>query len=375
MQLSERELSKITLTDLTRFLENKGWKLGEFADSRRLLFYGPVSDRGNPLQIVVPSSDSYIDYYERINDLLNTLSNIYSESIETILSRIALVSHDLLRMKVMSSLTENNTIPLDVAVNEVKGLKGLFLWGACSEYTSKPHFDKAISLAEKHVRNCRFGHTFEGSFGFTISSPLLSDYSQLSLYTGEVEPPYERRVMERIVRGLSIMKEAVIEDNAAMFVDNFTIGFNARMCDALVEMSNEQKNLLSFEIDWSYQINPSPGLSKIRWIEIGPKEIELAKYASDELKKIAPFQETIIGKITTLHSVIEPLSDIEIPRSAVIKYKYEDHSVDVKLELNKNQYLQAYEAHGAGKTIRVKGDLYRKGSIWKMDNISSVEIL
>ncbi|EMO87087.1 hypothetical protein LEP1GSC024_0892 [Leptospira noguchii str. 2001034031] len=368
-------MSRITLTDVIRFLEGKGWQLKNFADSKRLFFQGPSSDKGNPLQISLPSSDIYVDYYERINDLLNTLSKVYSESVETLLNRIALVAHDLLRMKVVSGLTENNTIPLDIAVNEVKGLKGLFLWGACSEYTSKPHFDKALSLAEKHVKNCRFGHTFEGSFGFTISSPLLSDYSQLSLFTGEVEPPYERRVMERIVRGLSIMKEAVAEDNASIFVDNFSVGFNARMCDALIEMSNEQKNLLSFEVDWSYQINPSPGLSKIKWIEIGAKEIELAKYASDELKKIAPFQEVIIGKITTLHSVIEPLSDVEIPRSAIIKYKYEDRVVDVKLELNKNQYLQAYEAHGAGQIIRVKGDLYRRGSVWKMDNVLSVEIL
>lgn len=372
---SKRELSRITLNDIVRFLEANGWLIKDIADPRKILFSGPNSDKGIPLRLSIPSSEKYIDYYERINDLLNTLSIIYSESAETILNKISLVLHDLFRMKIVSSFTEKNTLPLDIAADEVNGLKGLFLWSACSEYTNKPHFTKSVPLAEQHVKNCRFGHTFEGSFGFTISSPLISDFRQMSLFTGEVEPPYERRVMERIVRGLFLMKESTATNNLSLFVDNFSSGFNARMCDALIEMSHAKTNNLFFEVDWSYQIKPSPGLANTNWIEIGPNEIELAKYASDELKKISPFNETIIGKITTLHSRIEPLSDIEVPRSATIKYQYEDHLVDVKLELNKNQYLLAYEAHGIGKTIKVNGDLYRKGSVWRMDNITSVDIL
>jgi len=56
---------------------------------------------------------------------------------------------------------------------------------------------------------------------------------------------------------------------------------------------------------------------------------------------------------------------------------HEKHgSIEVKMDLkeNSNYYLLAIEAHTNGKYLSARGQLQRKGNVWSIEAITSLEI-
>ncbi len=369
-----QKIMNISLIDMERYLVKKGWKLIDHPNKKIHLFRGPLSDNDAPIDIMLPINIDFLDYKQRIKDIINMLSILEQKTSNDFIDELTLISNDRMRMRVISSVSDSSSLPLDIAAHEVQGLKNLYMWAACSEEKKAPHFDQPSTLAINHVRNCRFGHTFEGSFGFIVSSPIISEYDQLPLFDHIIEAPFERKVTERIARGFSLTKKALLENDPLILIDNFPIAFNSKMCDAILDMSVEKQNKIKFFIDWSYQIPVEKELQFNEYINFDLPEFELIEYASSELQKIEPFKDTIIGKIITLHTITDPQLVNEIPRIAIIKHNYGGHSIDVKLELTREQYLSAYTAHGKGQKVKIIGNLFKKGSIWRMVDIESIEL-
>jgi hypothetical protein len=49
-------------------------------------------------------------------------------------------------------------------------------------------YPRAMPGALKYADNCRFGHTFRGSFGFTIESPIEENLSSTDAIYGSGTP-------------------------------------------------------------------------------------------------------------------------------------------------------------------------------------------
>jgi hypothetical protein len=373
-RLSNRDLSLFNLLDIQRFLENENWHLIE-KSTKALIYQGFKTDSDKTIEIILPSSETNYDYYERISDFINLISNLKEIDAHKVINLISLTSHDILQMRIMNPGEHHFSLPLDVAATEVNALKSLFTYSACSEENARPYFDYPSTAGINHANQCQFGHTFEGSFGFTINSPIISDYSQLHLFGEKKQAPFERKVMERIINGFLITQTAIEKEDASIIVDNFETGFNSRMCDALVDISMEKTKNVEFKISWSYQIPPQEDINKFDNIVFNEKSYEMLQFASEELKKVEPFEDTIIGKIVTLHLNKSPFSDEDFPRTAIVKHQYEGRSIEVKLELSKEGYKKVYQAHGEGKTVKIIGNLFKKGSTWRMIDISNIELL
>src|SRR5208282_1846916 len=63
-----------------------------------------------------------------------------------------------------------------------------------------------------YADSCRFGHTFRGSFGFTIESPVIPNIEP-TLPQIEQPAPFERRVMQRFAHAVRVVSEAVRSDD------------------------------------------------------------------------------------------------------------------------------------------------------------------
>jgi len=121
-------------------------------------------------------------------------------------------------------------------------------------------------------------------------------------------------------------------------------------------------------------LKPSKQISHFSTITIEEPTLEVIEEAAKKLKYVEPFKEVIIGPIVTLHSIKEPFSDEEFTRTAIIKHVFDGRRIEVKLELNKSGYEVAYKAHGEGKTVYVEGRLFKKGSTWRMIDITDIKI-
>jgi hypothetical protein len=371
--LSKRDLAAFDLENLKNYLKKSDWTQVDEA-GRTCIFKGPTSDTGRPILLPIPRFADNTDYDQRILDALRVLSVIENVGLKTLIQNIATISNDILRMRVINPGEYKNSIPLDVAATEIDALKKMFLFGATAEATPRPYFDLPNTIGKNHVKRCQFGHTFEGSFGFTINSPIVADFSQLPLFEEAKEIPFERRVMERIISGFENVKKTIETRETKHIVDNFETGLNSRMCEAIVELSMENTKEIEFSLDWSYSLKPNRDLSSFVKIQLKPENYDLVKEAADQLKSVEPFNDIIIGPIVTLHSNKQPFIDENFKRTAVIKHLFEGRKIDVTLELDRSGYEVAYEAHGAGKTVRAVGKIFRKGVQWRMIDIKSISI-
>ena len=369
--ISSKELSSISLSDIEAFLAKNNWKSRREQNSKFIIFYNELFDNED-FNILVPDNSNYSDYFRFVSNLITTVSSIHNESPQKIFEIIRTIKKDILQIRILSRTNNISSLPLELAVKEVNSLKNLIAYSACSELSSRPYFEKITPVGEKHIKQCHFGHTFEGSFGFTINSPFEEDTQQY-LFDVAKEPPFSRRVVERIIAGLLSVNESSSTSNPEIIINNYDKGLNGRMCEALLDMMVEQTQEIEFGVSWSSQLNPTSEAFKNK-ILLTPKSYEVIKIAADELKKIEPFKDTIIGRIVTLHSNRSPLIDEEFTRTAIIKHYFEGKTIEVKLDLDKDKYLKIYEAHGKGQTVEVTGKLFRKGITWRMFDIESVEL-
>lgn len=368
------ELMNLSLSDIKRYLLAYHWELKEHPNKKISLFTSPQDTEGNNLEIYLPKTRDYEDYSIRILDALKILSLWRDKDFPSLIKDIAIINNDIFQIRILD-VGPSGTIPLSVAAGDINSLKKLFIYSACAEEKSLPFYDKPLAVGVYHAELVQFGHTFEGSFGFTINSPITADYFQLSLFDQREDPPFERRVLERIIRSLNLIETSVMQDNPDILVENFDIGLNSRMCEAFLEISQEKTQEINLEISWSPKVAVSEDIGENRTWRLGRASYEVLEYAADELKKVMPEKLTIIGQIITLHSTKNPMSDEEFNRQAIIKYVYDGKSINVKLDLDRRGYRVAYEAHGKGLPIKVTGQLFRKGNMWKMVEVEEITMV
>jgi hypothetical protein len=163
----------------------------------------------------------------------------------------------------------------------------LVAYSAAAEVTPLPFFTKPSPRGVKHAYNCRFGHTFEGSFGFTIESPL-APVVQATLLTEAAPPPFERRVVERVYGGLARVEQAVRDRSIEPLLKGYDVGLNANMCDALLNMRDHVPDLsVEYGVDWSPKV-PEPMDLKPRSERIGPEADEYVQEAAKQLRATEP---------------------------------------------------------------------------------------
>ena len=242
------QLRDIRTDAVAEYLRLTGWKPTESPSRRWLTFQGVADREGHPLEIVLPSDPSASDAKVHLVVAVHLLAEIREEPIDAVIARIRYHDRDVLRVRDLET-AEQDSITLELAARQVYCLKQFVAFAASSERDPKPKFNVALDIGRDLVRRYRFGHTFAGSFGLTVEAPIRGEpvvMRQLSLAPEEADDivvmPIERRVMERIARGLRATHDARQYGNIDLLVREYPSAFNANMCRALAEMSFD-KNL------------------------------------------------------------------------------------------------------------------------------------
>lgn len=356
------ELRSIKIKDLSDFLKIRNWSIKVTKKSR--IFISPKDEDGNEIDLWIPSNEKFIDYNSRLADLINTVSMLYKKDSLDLLKEISSYHTDIFKARIIETHDNENSLPLDEVYKEISGLRSLFLYGASSEEKPSKHFDNPLKKAIQYLSTCKFGHTFQGSFGFKVELPLLKKNEIPDLY----DIPFERKVNERIARGLKLIQQSVDSDNADILVDGYERAFNSRMCDAILNLSNQSKKDIELSFEWSDQVKISDDLLDFRAITLKEKHFKIVSYASDKLKHI-PSKETVLeGTVINLHSIKNPEDDSSM-KNIIIKCSIDEiGSIDVNVSLNSKNYIEACIAHINGKDIKIKGNLERTGTKWKLTN-------
>lgn len=361
--------------NLVPYLKFSGWEMVDALNRHWIVMHGEQDADNEPFEIVFPrekSTEKRIAYVSKAVELLGALK---SEPVQLVAQRIINYDRDMLYIR-NTETEDENAIALNLAVAQIRNLKKTIEYSACSEREARPFFATPLSIAHWATQEYLFGHTFAGSFGFTVEAPRLPDppqFIQQRLDLGDNFPetstytPLERRVMERIARGLITAKKAEESRDYSLLLKDYTGGFNSNMCTSVVGISPEKRSTIEFRIAWSPKIKPPDDVVQIPSIRLRQDGYENLEYAAKELKTIKPEIVTITGKVRALTSSDNPLSS-GTHRAIIIRGYYADlkRPIDILVELDRDDYEKANKAHIEWLTVEVNGILVRSGATWRL---------
>jgi hypothetical protein len=245
-------------------------------------------------------------------------------------------------------------------------MRGFLAAAATTEMSGELSFKRTLKDAMVYANHCRFGHTYQGSFGFVIESPVgMNDAPQMPIVDEQV--PIGRKIVRRIVRGLRSFGDAIAQDDASPIV-NAHNGMSANMCDEVIGIIEDTgisklEMTIALSPEWGGEIDPVTQPFRIE-----KRYVDLLKDASSRLRKAElPKNETIIGRIVRLETDGNPsdLFDDHAGREISVSWDSAEYGhIRVMVALDPESYLTAVEAHKSGQLFSVTGTLKRQGRTW-----------
>jgi hypothetical protein len=361
IQYTDPELVHLALGNFIPYLKMNNWN--QIVSDPFFVFQGVNDDEGNPIKIVLPKGDDREDILRRYADAINLLSILENRSPYEIIETINSIDKDIIFIKFYTS-----SISLTQAAGFVDKIRRFWSLAASSEESPQPFLSKSLGIGTTYTEKCCFGHTIKGSFGFTIVSPVSPrPRPQATLDGGCVEqiPPFERRVVERIIRGIKNTQEAVNEGNVDILVNNYKNGLNANTCDVLSEILEVFHEIQSeYFVSWSPIWEIKPDIASVR-VKLDCKAPEYLKSASKTLKQENEVHIiTLLGKIVELNRDLDAREEESTDESIIIVL--DESGRRVHILLNEADYRDACDAHRDKKVISIVGTLEKIGKFWHL---------
>lgn len=359
---------RVTLTDLKIYLEQSGWRRLPSRGSRWTT-YELTAEGAQGVELLLPAEEGYKDASERIQDAVIALSQIENRDQISVARDLLSVNSDSIAFRLEIAL-EAESIPIADAARHVRAIRNLLQFGYCSELEPRRHYEDPIPAAIGLVQNFNFCHTFRGSFGFEVTNAIAKTQKTADLFT----VPTQRKVVERIARGAVLLEAAVAQDDPRILIDSYETAMNARMCDALAEIGLDGQIQFDLDFTWARAIAPAQDVSEAKTFRIAEPQVQILRFASDQLKIVEPRADRVIGQVVNLHCVTDP-ADGSARRTIALKVSHAEFgTIEVKLALGPEAYLVAIEAHAKGQKLVGAGQLQRKGSTWTLEAITLIDI-
>ncbi|WP_336492056.1 hypothetical protein [Methylobacterium nigriterrae] len=363
------DISRVPLSSLKRYLSATGWRRDVLRSGLELFSLGSDDD----FEIVLSANSRARDAGQRLTLAIQTLTALQERPPEEVIAAIRAISYDIIRSRLPDHAIRHDTIKLGTAEEAIRCLRRILAASAHAELHSGPYFERVDTVAQRYADDCRFGHTFRGSFGFTIESHVGPNTTEVVADLKDTLP-LSRRAVQRVARGLRAVEAAIDQEDPSKIVEGFKTGLNANACDELADLV-EAPNVgdVRFEIAFSPEWGAPDGIGSEMSAEIRhARSGEVIREASKLLRHIE-FEKhrTIRGTIYTLRTKENP-SDLfsnTVPREVVIATDLDDFgSINVRVYLQAEDYLRALEAHRDGREIVVQGELERTGRGWLLEN-------
>jgi hypothetical protein len=120
------------------------------------------------IELILPRHSEGAEYEGRLQGAVTTLSQLEEREPGQIIAAINAIGFDIVQTRIPSELVANDTIYLETAKSYVNGMRDLLTATAMTEVKPYAFFGRANKDAVDFAEKCRFGHTYRGSFGFTI---------------------------------------------------------------------------------------------------------------------------------------------------------------------------------------------------------------
>ena len=355
----DSSLQDIHINDITRYLEKTGWKRREYPDKRLIMFDGPNDDKGKPIILALPENKEFLDSRELIANAINLLVAIERTTPQRILQKIRSLNRDTICVHIL--LSSGSVPSLDASAHMIHGLRNLVAYSACMEREPRRYFEHPFKEGKQQTQHFLFGHTFPGSFGFTIESPIEDFQRSISGFASYSDLPLARRVIERITRGFLFVQEAVKTQDSAKISINYERGLNANMCSAILDMfKGLQETEIEFSVTWSSWLEPWDDIAGISSIRLQGNISPYLEEAAQYLEEIYRAQEGNVIEDSTVQGEIQELVSKNQTNRAIIVLSERHGRIRFSIGSESEWDKMACNAYRDRRSISIRGTLIRK---------------
>ncbi|WP_104667994.1 hypothetical protein [Ensifer adhaerens] len=356
----------VTKQAIIRYLVRQGWAQQNSRDGSLIRLVLSDDDARPSVNIFfsVASAGADADGAE-VAAAAETIQQIYGLSESALRANLVSLTFDKILATVPDDFLRYESIELRAARSYLNGMKGIIAASATTVLTGERSFRRTVKEAKDYADGCRFAHTFKGSFGLAIESPVGLNNQTVMPFV-EPELPLGRKIVRRIAVGLQSLRESYSQNDLDPILAT-SEGLNANMCNELVGII-EGTGIP--RIDLSFVLSPEwePGVPAPQSFKIESRYRDILKEAAARLTKTDENADvSIFGRIVNLHNVGDP-SDLmgdDADRIIQVNWDSPEHGViKVSVSLGPASYLAAVEVHKQGRPISIQGKLQRKGRSW-----------
>lgn len=377
MSFPRKELVPVSKNAVIRYLTDRGWQRETSRDGRLVRFSLNDTETAAPIDLIFSKESDPKRESNEVAAAIETLTQLYDVPRFQLMQKLASIAYDIIFTRIPDEYVRHESIELGTAHEYISSMKSFLAASATTEISGEQFFSRTLKEALAYSNQCRFGHTFQGSFGFVIESPVgMNDSPTMPIVEDDV--PFGRKVMRRISRGLTSFSDAVEQDDPAPLVAQDS-GMSANMCDQIMGLIEDTGiSKLEISISFSPEWTSAEGHSH-RLYTIERRYVDLLKDASARLRREeTPKKCTVIGRIVRLETDGNPSDLLGDPsvREITVSWDSADYGpIRMQIPLDPASYLEAVEAHRSGQLFSVTGLLKRKGRGWLLDDASNPRLI
>ncbi|MCI5165526.1 MAG: hypothetical protein D3903_05390 [Candidatus Electrothrix sp. GM3_4] len=369
------------------FLSKLGWK--KIASNRSSIMIYLEPNEEEPFEIYLPTKKIQ-EYDKKINDALNVLSIVLEKPYQLIINKINGIDNDLHNYRINK---ENNAIKVALIQSLLNANKTMLV--KASKLAYNKHIYENLSSTEKKSRkgprdasndyfmSCNFLHTWKGSFGMTIETPIKTEQNshQLTLFDNIIEKTFERETTNLILKGFELINGAVERKTYNYILDEVETPDDFLFFSSFPDLlGNIESNIIEYSVDVSPLIPVTSEVKTNIKTKLSEKSINYIYDAVEDLK--TPSKEldvTIIGfpeKIyASKQSIISNNNNNENLKVTVKGISREIETTSLTMFLTIDDYQKAINAHREARDVRVTCKVRKKTRGWDVLSVESFDLI
>lgn len=351
---------KLNPLAVSKYLDETGWRVFPFKRTD-IKVYQYKKDN-NLYQINIPLEKSLADYKHAMYDATEKIAAVEGKSIEQVMLYLLNPNTDILKIRLDKKEMESGNILLDDAIKLYDNAKKLLAATASDIINPKKiHYGRFDVPVQKFLNQCRFGQTEIGSYVVSVVCPFaeLSDkdgYRQLSIFSDEEQcaKSLTRRVTNQLMYNVAAIKNNIDNGNIES-LSNGQSNISSNFFEALNGLNLQYENTtVEFTAEWSPVVKTNR--CAYNKIKITNDYYQPISNVIDRIKQNTNKQTEIVGRIKELKAV--PVIDKRTKGTVVVVFVDDNSKAKTAtVNLSREDYDSAVDAHHYGKAVRIIGDL------------------
>lgn len=372
---------KINPHAVVKYLKDTGW-IQYKTKKEYIKTFQKITDKDEFYQVTIPIEKDLADYKQAMFEAIEQIAFLEGQSTEQLMLYLLNPNTDILKIRLQKKDVEAGSILFDDAINLFENAKKLIAATAQDilhpRYIHQGRQEEAVS---QFINNCKFGQTEIGSYIISVVCPFAEldeseEYKQLSIFSDEEQcaNSLTRKVTNRIMSNVSTIKNNI--DNGEfekLISDDEETMISANFYEALTGMNiSDQDTAVEFIAQWS------PVVKRNRCNQ--DKIVLTHDYYEPIARTIEKLRETInthskiVGRVKRLESI--PDASKRTNGKVTIVYLDEnDNKKTVSLQLARDDYNKAIEAHESGSHVEVIGEIEDNGKRTRSMTVESFSII